>query len=119
MVDLKSQYRRIEAEIDEAVKEVLNSTAFINGPQVQTFCEHLADYLQVPCVIPCGNGTDALRLALQAWDIQAGDEVILPAFTYIAAAEMIASLGITPILVDVCPDSFNLNVERLEQAITR
>ena len=119
MVDLKSQYRRLEAEIDEAVKEVLNSTAFINGPQVQTFCEHLADYLQVPCVIPCGNGTDALRLALQAWDIQAGDEVILPAFTYIAAAEMIASLGITPILVDVCPDSFNLNVERLEQAITR
>lgn len=119
MVDLKSQYRRIEAEIDEAVKEVLNSTAFINGPQVQTFCEHLADYLQVSCVIPCGNGTDALRLALQAWDIQAGDEVILPAFTYIAAAEMIAALGITPILVDVCPDSFNLNVERLEQAITR
>ena len=98
MVDLKSQYRRIEAEIDEAVKEVLNSTAFINGPQVQTFCGHLADYLQVPCVIPCGNGTDALRLALQAWDIQAGDEVILPAFTYIAAAEMIAALGITPIL---------------------
>ena len=119
MVDLKSQYRRIEAEIDEAVKEVLNSTAFINGPQVQTFCGHLADYLQVSCVIPCGNGTDALRLALQAWDIQAGDEVILPAFTYIAAAEMIAALGITPILVDVCPDSFNLNVERLEQAITR
>ena len=67
---------------------------FINGPQVQTFCGHLADYLQVPCVIPCGNGTDALRLALQAWDIQAGDEVILPAFTYIAAAEMIAALGI-------------------------
>lgn len=63
MVDLKSQYRRLEAEIDEAVKEVLNATAFINGPQVRTFCGHLADYLQVPYVIPCGNGTDALRLA--------------------------------------------------------
>ncbi len=119
MVDLKSQYDRLKKEIDEAIRGVIASAAFINGAQVDDFCNHLADYLHVPYVIPCGNGTDAIRLALRALDIQPGDEVIMPAFTYIAAAEMIASLGITPILIDVCPDTFNMNTERLEQAISR
>lgn len=119
MVDLKSQYDRLKKEIDEAIAGVIGSTSFINGAQVGDFCHHLATYVNAPYVIPCGNGTDAIRLALQALDIQPGDEVILPAFTYIAAAEMIASLGVTPILTDVYPDSFNINTERLEQAISR
>ncbi|MDR2233346.1 MAG: DegT/DnrJ/EryC1/StrS family aminotransferase [Tannerella sp.] len=119
MVDLQSQYKLIEKEIDDAVKEVISNASFINGPQVKTFCTRLADYLNIARVIPCGNGTDAIRLALQALNIQPGDEVIVPAFTYIAAAEMVASLGITPVLVDVDPDTFNINVDLLERAITR
>jgi len=119
MVDLHSQYKRLEKEMDAAIKEVIESASFINGPQVNTFCSRLAEYLHVPYVIPCGNGTDAIRLALQAFNVQPGDEIIIPAFTYIAAAEMVASLKLIPVLVDVDPETFNINTELLEQAITR
>ena len=119
MVDLQGQYKRLKKEIDAAVKEVLNHASFINGPQVQTFCSRLAEYLDIPHVIPCGNGTDAIRLALQALNVQPGDEIILPAFTYIAAAEMVASMGLIPVLVDVNEDTFNINTELLERTITR
>jgi dTDP-4-amino-4,6-dideoxygalactose transaminase len=119
MIDLQSQYKRLKKEIDAAIQEVIDSSSFINGPQVKTFCSHLEEYMNAPYIIPCGNGTDALLLALRASDIQQGDEVILPAFTYIAAVEMVASLGVTPVLVDVYPDTFNMNTEHLEQAISR
>ena len=119
MNDLQSQYKRLEKEMDKAIKEALNNASFINGPQVQKFCSRLAEYLHIPHVIPCGNGTDAIRLALQALNVQLGDEIIIPAFTYIAAAEMVASLGLIPVLVDVNEDTFNINVELLERAITR
>ena len=119
MVDLQSQYKRLEKEIDAAIKEVINGASFINGPQVKTFCARLADYLNIAYVIPCGNGTDTIRLALQALNVQPGDEVIIPAFTYIAAAEMVASLGLIPVVVDVDADTFNINTELLERAITR
>ena len=109
MVDLHGQYLRFKEEIDEAMQAVIDSCAFINGPQVKSFAGHLADYLQVPYVIPCGNGTDALQIALMALELQPGDEVILPAFTYIAAAEVVALLGLTPVLVDVDPRSFNID----------
>jgi dTDP-4-amino-4,6-dideoxygalactose transaminase len=119
MVDLQGQYRRLKKEIDAAMHEVITGATFINGPQVKAFCSHLATRLDVPHVIPCGNGTDAIALVLQALGVQPGDEIILPAFTYIAAAEMVASLGLTPILVDVDPETFNLNAGLLERAISR
>ncbi|MDR3268857.1 MAG: DegT/DnrJ/EryC1/StrS family aminotransferase [Tannerella sp.] len=119
MIDLQSQYARLKNEIDVAIGDVFGSASFINGEQVSAFCAHLAEYLHVPHVIPCGNGTDAIRLALRALDVQPGDEVILPAFTYIAAVEMVASLGLTPILIDVDPETFNMNTELLERAISR
>lgn len=118
MVDLHRQYLRLKPELDEAMQQVLDSCAFINGSPVQNFVTHLADYLQVPYVIPCGNGTDALQIALMALDLQPGDEVILPAFTYIAAAEVIALLGLTPVLVDVDAHSFNIDVRKIETAIS-
>ena len=119
MVDLQSQYMRLKKEIDAAINEVITSVAFINGPQVTAFCDRLAAYLNVPYVIPCANGTDAIRLALSALNVQPGDEVIIPAFTYIAAAEMVASMGLIPVLVDVEAETFNINSELLEHAITR
>jgi dTDP-4-amino-4,6-dideoxygalactose transaminase len=119
MLDLQGQYRRLKKEIDAAMDEVITGAAFINGPQVEAFCSHLATRLNVPHVIPCGNCTDAIALVLQAMGVQPGDEIILPAFTYIAAAEMVASLGLTPILVDVDPETFNLNAGLLERAISR
>lgn len=119
MVDLQSQYKRLKKEIDAAIRGVISNASFINGPQVVSFCSHLAEYMNVPHVIPCANGTDAIRLALRALRVQPGEEVIIPSFTYIAAAEMVASLGLTPILVDVDPDTFNVNPELLEQAISR
>ena len=118
MVDLHRQYLRLKPELDEAMQQVLDSCAFINGSPVQNFATHLADYLQVPYVIPCGNGTDALQIALMALDLQPGDEVILPAFTYIAAAEVIALLGLTPVLVDVDAHSFNIDVRKIETSIS-
>ena len=118
MVDLHGQYLRFKAEIDESMQAVIDSCAFINGPQVKTFTGHLADYLQVPYVIPCGNGTDALQIALMALGLQPGDEVILPAFTYIAAAEVVALLGLAPVLVDVDPRTFNIDPRKIEAAVS-
>ena len=118
MVDLSSQYLLLKKEIDKAVHDVFKSADFINGAQVKTFCENLSSYMNVPHVIPCGNGTDALRIALQALNIGHEDDVILPAFTYIAPIEAVASVGASPILVDVDPKTFNINPEQIEKAIT-
>jgi UDP-2-acetamido-2-deoxy-ribo-hexuluronate aminotransferase len=118
MVDLKSQYDRIQAETDEAVLRVIRSTAFINGPEVRAFQEELEQYLRVKHVIPCANGTDALQIAMMALDLQPGDEVITASFTYIATAEVIALLRLTPVLVEVDPHTFCIDPEAIERAIT-
>jgi dTDP-4-amino-4,6-dideoxygalactose transaminase len=118
MVDLSNQYLRLKKEIDTAVRNVFESAAFINGAPVKNFCERLASRMDVPHVIPCANGTDALRLALQALNIGPEDEVIAPAFTYIAPIEAIVSVGAFPVIVDVEPETFNINPELIEKAIT-
>ena len=119
MVDLKNQYLRFKEEIDREVMDVLASTAYINGPKVQQFQVDLEQYLQVKHVIPCANGTDALQIALMALGLEPGDEVIVPAFTYVATAEVIALLQLKPVMVDVDPATFNVTAELIEQAITR
>ena len=118
MVDLKGQYEKIKDEIDGAINEVIGSAAFINGPVVKEFQENLEAYLDVEHVIPCANGTDALQIALMAAGLKRGDEVIVPAFTYIATAEVIGLLGLTPVMVDVDEDTFNLTAEIVEAAVT-
>ena len=118
MVDLKSQYEKIKPEIDQAIQEVIDSTAFINGPAVRNFQENLEKYLDVKHVIPCANGTDALQAAMMALGIQPGDEVITSNFTFIATAEVIALLGYIPVVVDVDPHTFNLDPESVRKAIT-
>ncbi len=117
MVDLHGQYLRLKDEIDEAMQSVIDNTSFINGPQVKEFAGQLANYLDAPYVIPCGNGTDALQIALMSLHLKPGDEVIVPAFTYIAAAEVILLLGLRPVLVDVNEDTFNIDVDSVERAI--
>src|SRR5215210_6005286 len=107
MVDLKQQYGKIKDEINAAVLKVLESSAFINGPQVQSFASALAAYNGVKHVIPCANGTDALQIAMLALGLQPGDEVITPSFTFIATAEVIALLKLRPVFVDVDPKTFN------------
>lgn len=119
MVDLKRRYARLKPEIDKATAGVMASGTFIGGPEVEAFGRELEQYLGTPHVIPCANGTDALELALRALDVQPGDEVIMPAFTYIAAAEMVALLGATPVLIDVCPDTYNVDPALVEQAVSR
>jgi UDP-2-acetamido-2-deoxy-ribo-hexuluronate aminotransferase len=118
MVDLKGQYLRMKEEIDAAVIDCISSTAYINGPQVKSFQASLEKYLSVNHVIPCANGTDALQVAMMAVGLQPGDEVIVPAFTYVATAEVIALLQLKPIMVDVDPDTFNITAEIIEKAIT-
>lgn len=118
MVDLHRQYLRLRPELDPAMQEVMEACAFINGPQVQRFASHLSSCLEVPYVIPCGNGTDALQIALMALDLKPGDEVIVPAFTYVAAAEMVALLGLIPVWVDVDEKTFNINPWMIESAIS-
>ena len=118
MVDLVGQYKKIRPEVDTAIAEVLNSAAFINGPAVKSFQKNLENYLNVKHVIPCGNGTDALQVALMALGLQPGDEVITTSFTFIATAEVIALLKLTPVLVDVDPDTFNIDPAAIERAIT-
>ena len=118
MVDLKSQYLRIKPEIDAAIQRVLDSTAFIQGSPVFDFEQQLVQYAGSKCVVSCGNGTDALLAALMSLGIGEGDEVVVPAFTFIAAVEVIALLGATPVFVDVCEDSFNMDVNALEKAVT-
>ncbi|HLN52229.1 MAG TPA: DegT/DnrJ/EryC1/StrS family aminotransferase [Lentimicrobium sp.] len=118
MVDLKSQYLKIKNEIDSSISEVINSTAFINGPAVRNFQEHLENYLGVKHVIPCANGTDALTVSMMALNLKPGDEVITTSFTFIATAEVIALLGLTPVVVDVHPETFNIDPEAIKRAIT-
>ncbi len=118
LLDLRGQYLRLQAEIDEAMQAVLLSSAFINGPQVKSFAAELASSLSVPHVIPCGNGTDALQMALMALELQPGDEVIVPAFTYAAAVEMVLLLGLTPVVVDVDPTTYNIDVNRIREALS-
>lgn len=118
MVDLKGQYKKIQSEVDAAVLEVIRSAAFINGPAVKSFQASLETYLGAEQVIPCANGTDALQIALMALDLKPGDEVIVPAFTYVATAEVIGLLGLKPIMVDVDEASFNVTAELIAEAIT-
>ncbi|HLP06170.1 MAG TPA: DegT/DnrJ/EryC1/StrS family aminotransferase [Paludibacter sp.] len=118
MVDLKSQYEKIKAEIQAGIGEVIESTAFIKGGKVNEFQHNLEAYLGVKNVIPVGNGTDALQIALMALGLKAGDEVITPTFTFIATAEVVALMGLTPVLVDVDYETFNISVESLKKAIT-
>src|ERR1700739_2491479 len=118
MVDLKGQYQKIKPEVDKAIQEVIDATAFINGPAVKEFQSHLEKYLNVKHVIPCANGTDALQIAMMALGLKPGDEVITASFTYVATAEVIGLLGLTPVLVDVYPDTFCINVASIEKAIT-
>lgn len=118
MVDLKSQYGRIRSEIDQAIQGVLDSTAFINGPQVKLFADSLAEYTGANHVIPCGNGTDALQIAMMALDFKPGDEVIVPTFTYVATVEVIALLGLIPKFVDVLPDTFEMDPNQLEKSLS-
>jgi UDP-2-acetamido-2-deoxy-ribo-hexuluronate aminotransferase len=118
MVDLKTQYQHIKADVDAAIADVLESCAFINGKPVQDFAHNLADYLQVKHVIPCANGTDALQIALMALGLQPGDEVITPSFTFIATTEVIALLRLQPVFVEVDPKTFCIDPAAIEKAIT-
>lgn len=118
MVDLKSQYQKIKPEVDKRIAEVLESAAFINGPAVKSFQENLEKYLSVKHVIPCGNGTDALQVALMSLDLQPGDEIITTPFTFIATAEVVALLKLKTVFVDVDNDTFNMNPLLIEKAIT-
>ena len=119
MVDLKSQYEKIKKDINSSINHSLESTMFINGPVVSEFTENLSKYLNIKHVIPCANGTDALQIALMSLDLSYGDEVICPAFTYIATAEVIALLGLKPVLCDVDSDTFNINLENIEKLVTK
>lgn len=118
MVDLKRQYTKIKSEIDTAIASVIDSTAFIGGPQVNTFKQQLESYLGVKHVIPCANGTDALQIALMALGLKPGDEVITPSFTYVATVEVIGLLGLTPVFVDVDVENFNILPGAIRKAIT-
>ncbi len=118
MVDTHTQYQKIKPEIDQAVIDVLESSAFINGKPVQTFAANLSAYLNVKHTIPCGNGTDALQIAMMALGLQPGDEVITPSFTYIATTEVIALLRLTPVFVEVDPKTFCIDPIAIEKAIT-
>lgn len=119
MVDTKNQYLNIKSEVDNAIQQVLESTAFINGKQVQDFGRNLSAYLDVKHTIPCANGTDALQIAMMALDLQPGDEVITPSFTYIATTEVIALLKLTPVFVEVDPKTFCIDPASIEKAITK
>jgi dTDP-4-amino-4,6-dideoxygalactose transaminase len=118
MVDLKRQYEKIKPEVDAAIQRVVESTAFINGPDVQAFAKELGEYLGIKHVIPCANGTDALQMALMALDVKPGDEIITPSFTYIATVEVVALLGLKPVFVDVDADTFTMNIDSVGAAIT-
>jgi dTDP-4-amino-4,6-dideoxygalactose transaminase len=119
MVDLKNQYFKIKSEIEESISRVINNANFINGQEVHEFSENLSKYLNVNYVIPCANGTDALQIAFMALGLNPGDEVIVPAFTYVATAEVISLLKLKPIMVDVSSNDFNISVENIKNAITK
>lgn len=119
MVDLDSQYQRIKPGIDAAIQTVLNSTAFIQGPQVSQFAQALAEYTGARNVIPCANGTDALQIAMMALGFKPGDEIILPVHTYVATAEVIALLKLVPVFVDVEENTFTIDVNQIKNKITK
>ena len=118
MVDLGGQYQKIKSEVNDSITEILESSAFINGPAVKEFQINLENYLGVKHVIPCANGTDALQIAMMGLGLKPGDEVITADFTFASTVEVIALLGLTPVLVDVCPNLFTINVDIIEKAIT-
>lgn len=118
MVDLKGQYAQIKEQVNSSIAEVIETTAFINGPEVHNFQKELEEYLGVKHVIPCANGTDALQIAMMGLGLKPGDEVITADFTFAATVEVIALLQLTPVLVDVNPNDFNINVEAIKKAIT-
>lgn len=118
MVDLKGQYQQIKERVDASIQEVIENTAFINGPEVHQFQKELEEYLDVKHVIPCANGTDALQIAMMGLGLKPGDEVITADFTFAATVEVIALLQLTPVLVDVDPVNFNIDVEAIKKAIT-
>lgn len=118
MVDLQSQYMRIKQEIDTGIEEVISSAAFVKGPKVTDFQHHLETYTGAKHVIPVGNGTDALQIALMALGLEPGDEVITPTFTFIATAEVVALLGLTPVVVDVDWETMNMDLDSVRRAIT-
>ena len=118
MVDLKGQYAHIKEQVDSSIMEVIETTAFINGPEVHQFQKELEEYVNVKHVIPCANGTDALQIAMMGLGLKPGDEVITADFTFAATVEVIALLQLTPVLVDVDPITFNIDVEAIKSAIT-
>lgn len=118
MVDLLGQYEMIREEIDKAITGVVRSSAYIRGPEVTAFQSELEQYLGVKHVVPCGNGTDALQIALMSLDLEPGDEVITTSFTFIATAEVIALLGLKPVFVDINADTYNIDASAIEKAIT-
>jgi dTDP-4-amino-4,6-dideoxygalactose transaminase len=118
MVDLKGQYASIKEVVNSSIQEVIDNASFINGPKVKEFQSNLEAYLGVKHVIPCANGTDALQIAMMGLGLKPGDEVITADFTFAATVEVIALLGLTPVLVDVDPDKFNIDVEAIKKAIT-
>lgn len=118
MVDLKGQYKHIKEQVNTSIQEVIESTAFINGPEVHAFQKELEAYLGVKHVIPCANGTDALQIAMMGLGLQPGDEVITADFTFAATVEVISLLQLTPVLVDVDPVNFNIDIDAVKQAIT-
>jgi len=118
MVDLGSQYELIKSEVTQAIQEVIDTTAFINGPQVKEFATNLAKYTGSKYVIPCANGTDALQIAMMALDFKPGMEVIVPTFTYVATVEVIALLGLKPVFIDAVADTYDLDISQLEGKIS-
>ncbi|MFN1216433.1 DegT/DnrJ/EryC1/StrS family aminotransferase [Chryseobacterium kwangjuense] len=118
MVDLKSQYEKIKEEVNAGIQDCLDNTAFINGPAVKEFQQDFEKYLGVKHVIPCANGTDALQIAMMALDLKPGDEIICPAFTYVATAEVIGLLGLKPVMVDVDENTFDIELNDLEKYLT-
>jgi UDP-2-acetamido-2-deoxy-ribo-hexuluronate aminotransferase len=118
MVDLHKQYLKVKDEIDQAMQNVLDTTSFIQGPQVNEFALALGKHVNSKNVVPCANGTDALQIAMMALDLQPGDEVILPVHTYVATAEVMALLGLKPVFVDVNADTFNIDIEQIESKVT-
>ena len=118
MVDLVGQYLKIKEDVDTRMQNVINTSQFINGAKCKEFSANLAEYLGVAKAVTCANGTDALQIALMGLGLQRGDEVIVPAFTYVATAEVIALLGLTPVLVDVEWDTFNIDPSKIEEAVT-
>lgn len=118
MVDLKGQYERIKDQVNNSIQDVLETNTYINGPEVHSFQANLEKFLNVKHVIPCANGTDALQIAMMGLDLKPGDEVITADFTFAATVEVIALLQLTPVLVDVNPETFNIDIAAIENAIT-